>query len=62
MSLQSLLLVVDTVLHVLGDDMAPVLQGLVITTGNEVPVAAETVVSRPCFFADDLQQQEPIVF
>ena len=56
------LLVVDTELQVLGEHAPSVLTGFLITTGKEADVAVFAAVSWVSFEADDLLQQEPIVF
>ena len=55
-------LLVDTVLHVLGEDPVVVLTGLVTTTGNDTRGAVSTSDASLFAGADDLVQQQPIVF
>ena len=55
-------LLVDTVLHVLGEDPVVVLTGLVTTTGNDTRGAVSTSDASSFGGADDFVQQHPIVF
>jgi hypothetical protein len=55
-------LLVETVLHVLGEDSAPVLTGLSTTTGNGTLGTVSTADSSSFGRADDFVQQQPIVF
>jgi hypothetical protein len=58
----SSLLLVDTVLHVLGEDPVVVLTGLVTTTGNDTLGTVSTSDSSSFGGADDFAKQQPIVF
>ena len=55
-------LLVDTVLHVLGEDPVVVLTGLVTTTGNDTRGTVSTSDASSFGGADDFVQQQPIVF
>ena len=58
----SSLLLVDTVLHVLGEDPLGVLTGLVTTTGNDTLGTVSTSHCSSFGGADDFAKQQPIIF